>query len=256
MPRIFLAIAIVLTLVSGAVNLQTKGKIKEAREELDAAKSSLTAANGERDKAKSESKALQQKLTETTAKKDETERQLASAKQAAEKAVKDLADAKGNAGDLQRQLESAKQQAAASAQTTPAVDPELESKLKEALAALDEQKQIGSTLQAKAKEAEDKAKVLEKEKSDRENHLMKPGIEGKILAVSPGWNFVVLSIGDKQGVLTSGTLIVKRGASMIAKVRVSSVEPSTSVADVLSGSMKRSNPIQPGDAVIFTGSGS
>ncbi|MEA3188595.1 MAG: hypothetical protein QOD99_2425, partial [Chthoniobacter sp.] len=48
--------------------------------------------------------------------------------------------------------------------------------------------------------------------------------------------------------------LVVRGDQRIAKVRITSVEPSTSVADVVPGSMSRGARVQPGDRVIFPGS--
>jgi hypothetical protein len=48
-------------------------------------------------------------------------------------------------------------------------------------------------------------------------------------------------------------MIVTRGNSMIGKVRVTSVEPNTAIADVLPGSMARGQSVQAGDAVIYEG---
>src|SRR5258708_1299577 len=79
------------------------------------------------------------------------------------------------------------------------------------------------------------------------------GLQGRILAVNAGWNFVVLSVGDKQGVVVNAPLLVVRGNQPIAKLRITSVEPSTSIADVLPGSVPRGVTVQPGDTVIFQG---
>ena len=67
------------------------------------------------------------------------------------------------------------------------------------------------------------------------SNYQKPGLQGRVLAVNSGWNFVVLSVGDKQGVVINSTLLVVRGNEPIARLRVTSVEPSTSIADVLPG---------------------
>ena len=74
---------------------------------------------------------------------------------------------------------------------------------------------------------------------------------GRVLAVNQAWNFVVLSIGDKNGVLSNTELIVKRGSTEIGRVRITSVEPSTSIADIIPTSITRGLSIQPGDEVIF-----
>lgn len=59
------------------------------------------------------------------------------------------------------------------------------------------------------------------------------GLKGKVVAVDPKWNFVVLDIGANQGVLERGEMLVNRAGKLVAKVRVTSVRPNSSVANVL-----------------------
>ena len=65
---------------------------------------------------------------------------------------------------------------------------------------------------------EQKVSDLQKYKESREKGVQKAGIQGRILAVNGGWNFVVLSVGDKQGVLPTSLLVV-RGNEPIARLR-------------------------------------
>ena len=83
---------------------------------------------------------------------------------------------------------------------------------------------------------------------------MRPGISGTILAVNQAWNFVVLSLGDRQGVVPNAEMLVQRGNQFVGKVRVTSVEPSTSVADILVRTIPRGLSVMPGDRVIFQAS--
>ena len=53
--------------------------------------------------------------------------------------------------------------------------------------------------------------------------------------------------------MINAPLLVVRGNEPIARLRVTSVEPSTSIADVLPGSVRRGMTVQPGDTVIFEG---
>ena len=78
-------------------------------------------------------------------------------------------------------------------------------------------------------------------------------VQGKIVAVNSGWNFVVLNVGDQQGVLVNAPLLVVRGNVPVARLRVTSVERATSVADVIPASTARGVTVQPGDTVIFEG---
>ena len=94
---------------------------------------------------------------------------------------------------------------------------------------------------------------LEKYKKDREMDIQRRGLTGRVLAVNGGWNFLVLSVGDKQGAVMNGTMIVLRGGEPIAKARITSVEASQSIADILPGSVRKGVTVQPGDTVVFEG---
>ena len=78
------------------------------------------------------------------------------------------------------------------------------------------------------------------------NVTVRQGLSGRVLAYNPGWNFVVLSIGDKAGLKSGVQMIVTRGNQAIGKVRVTSVEPNTAIADVLPGTMARGQSVQAG----------
>lgn len=62
---------------------------------------------------------------------------------------------------------------------------------------------------------------------------MKLTRNGKVLAVDPQWDFVVLDLGRNEGILERGELLVNRDGKLVAKVRISRVEDSQSVANVL-----------------------
>jgi hypothetical protein len=80
---------------------------------------------------------------------------------------------------------------------------------------------------------------------------MRTGLEGRILAVNQAWNFVVLSLGDRNGVIGNAEMLIKRGSQLIGKVRITSVEPSTSIADIIANSVRSGLTVQPGDTVIY-----
>jgi myosin heavy subunit len=83
----------------------------------------------------------------------------------------------------------------------------------------------------------------------RENKVpLPPSLRGEVVAVDPKYDFVVLNIGESDGVLERGEMLVNRGGRLVAKVRVLSVEPRSSVANVLPD--WRQAEIMEGDAVI------
>ncbi|HEV2394608.1 MAG TPA: hypothetical protein VG146_19830 [Verrucomicrobiae bacterium] len=62
-----------------------------------------------------------------------------------------------------------------------------------------------------------------------------PGLHGKVVASDPKWNFVILNVGEEQGVLEQGELLVNRNGKLVAKVKVRSVQKDRSVANVEPG---------------------
>jgi hypothetical protein len=82
----------------------------------------------------------------------------------------------------------------------------------------------------------------------------RPDVRGTVLAVNRDYNFVVLSLGGRQGVEANTEMLVLRGGTLIGKIRVSSVEPATAIGDIISNSLARGVQVQPGDVVIYAGS--
>jgi len=60
-------------------------------------------------------------------------------------------------------------------------------------------------------------------------------LRGKILVVDPKWDFVVLSVGDEQGVKENGELLVSRDGRLVAKVIVRSIQRNRCIANVMPG---------------------
>ena len=70
----------------------------------------------------------------------------------------------------------------------------------------------------------------------REHPVYLPrSLKCKVLVVDPKWHFVVLNVGEDQGVLESGELLINRHGRLIAKVRVVSVKKERCVADLMPG---------------------
>jgi hypothetical protein len=74
--------------------------------------------------------------------------------------------------------------------------------------------------------------------------------QGTIVAVNQAWNFVVLNLGSRQGIARNAEMLVQRGNQLIGKVRVTSVEKSNSIADIIVRTIPRGLTIMPGDTVI------
>ena len=72
-------------------------------------------------------------------------------------------------------------------------------------------------------------------------------LKGNVLVVDPKWDFVVLSVGDAQGAIPDGEMLVSRQGKLVAKVILRSVEKNRSIANVMPG-WKLGEPIE-GDEV-------
>lgn len=78
---------------------------------------------------------------------------------------------------------------------------------------------------------------------------MPRGLHGKVVAVDPRYDFVVLDVGEKQGVVPNGKLLVDRDGKLVGKLRVTKVEPNRSIANILPD-WKQSD-IMEGDQVVY-----
>ena len=76
-----------------------------------------------------------------------------------------------------------------------------------------------------------------------------PGLKGKVVAVDPKWEFVVLNVGSNQGARERGVLMVARNGKLIGKIQLSTIEPDRSIANVLPE--WKLNEIQEGDQVLY-----
>jgi len=64
---------------------------------------------------------------------------------------------------------------------------------------------------------------------------LRADLRGKILVVDPKWDFVVLNIGEDQGVISEGELLVSRQGKLVGKVIIRSVEKDRSIANLVPG---------------------
>ena len=64
---------------------------------------------------------------------------------------------------------------------------------------------------------------------------LRADLKGKVVVVDPKWDFVVLDIGEDQGVLTDGELLVSRDGKLVAKVIVRTVEKDRCIANIMPG---------------------
>ena len=75
------------------------------------------------------------------------------------------------------------------------------------------------------------------------------GLKGTVLEVDSDWDFVVLDIGSRQGVIEKGEMLVNRSGNLVAKVKITSVMENRSIANVLSD--WKQVDVSVGDQVVY-----
>ena len=64
---------------------------------------------------------------------------------------------------------------------------------------------------------------------------LRADLKGKIIVVDPKWDFVVLNIGEEQGVIQDGELLVSREGKLVAKVIIRNVQKDRCIANIVPG---------------------
>jgi hypothetical protein len=247
--RISLIAAIVLGLAVGVINFVS------IREKITTTIAQREQFHTERDQETRDKQKAQKLAKNTQAELERTNSVLVSTMTERDTAVSDAADAKKQASDLsdnlkksQSDLQDAQNQLAAwSALGIPIQN------IKATLASLrtvtDERDAIA---QEKKILLANNYKLKEKIRSllDSDYEVPLPvGLKGKVLVADPRYDFVILNIGEKQGVLEDGKLLVDRNGKLIAKVKVKTVEPDRCIANVMPG--WKLSDIMEGDQVLY-----
>ena len=260
MQKILVIVIVVFSLAAAALGYLNRGKMITLEEESAKYQSDLSASQKKLTSTTSDLKSANEKIAILDSDKEKIAAELVSVRSEKEKAVATQAD-------LQKQISERDSTVAQQKTDLAAKDArisELETKAsqtaqptngpsEELKKQLEEKEILTSSLQAKLKDQDSQLASLKEREAQRKAKTLRIGLEGKILAVNSSWNFVVLSLGDRNGVVNGAELLIKRGSQLIGKVRITSVEPSTSIADIVPNSIRGSLAVQPGDSVIYSG---
>jgi chromosome segregation ATPase len=110
--------------------------------------------------------------------------------------------------------------------------------------------QLGSAAQAKQVQVT-KVKEEESFQMQRAQRLALNSLVATVIAVNKEWDFVMINAGRAHGVSAEASLLVKRGNTRIARLRIVNLEDMVTVADIIDESMVKGIDVQPGDKVIF-----
>ena len=261
MNRIILVVTIVLSLGAGLLSFLTKQEAESVLEEkrsamaksqtLEAEVKKLTATKkeseskiGELAKTTEDQKTEVEKVrTEMTSRQGE----IAKLKEDLQTKEAEISKSKSRLKELEAEASAPKANADAEAKLA-ALNDQLDKAQK---AMLDQEKraeQLALQLENEKKKKVEEAKKVEIAKIEKRQNAL-----GKIIAYDAGWNFVVFSLGDADGVTPESEMEVQRNGQAVARLKISKIQPQQTTANLvpLSSKRSRSPEVSLGDNVVF-----
>ena len=233
--RISLIVAIIAGLAVGALNfIKVKEIITTTRQERDDFHTKL-------DKTTADLNTTTATLKRTTTELAQTKKDLDSTKSDLSKAVANVNDLKKKSAELQDSLTSAQKEL-----TDTKIELDLyHQAFKTPQLALSVAKDM-KALQDKMDVVEEEKKVLQRQlvrvqteldvyKNPEKPIYLPANLIGKVVVTDPKWDFVVLNVGEDQGALERGELLVNRDGKLVAKVKITSVQKNRSIANIVPG---------------------
>lgn len=248
LTRVCLIAAIVFGVAVAGINLW---KVREV----------IVTTRTERDNERSMKEQAQQQLAQTRRELSDTQDDLAQTKQTLESTTAERNRLRSETDTLTKQNNTLQQRLKETTDTLNNAQAELA-----AWNALGITVDQVKTVIATAKEAQEALDVANEEKrilsrridelknrlayyEDPDKRVPLPvGLTGKVLVADPKWEFVVLNIGEEDGVLERGELLVSRDGRLVGRVQIQSVQKDRSIANLMNG-WKLSEVIE-GDVVI------
>jgi hypothetical protein len=259
MPKILIGISILLMMFSLLFGFLNTSKVKALRDELATTSSARQAADRARLASEKKLKTRETDLAATAGKATAAESKSSTVEA-------ELSRVKSEKAELESKLQARDRQivelqkgviepavGGVSGAPESASPNDLRTMLDETKRQLQTAEEEKLVIADQAKAAQDRVSVLEAEKKRREAGNP-PGVHGTVLAVNEAYNFVVLGVGAREGVMPNSELLVLRSGALIGKIRISSVEPTTSIGDIISSSLARGVQVLPGDTVVYAGS--
>lgn len=234
--RISLIVAIVAGLATAGISfIKVKEKIETVKAErndwhgkYDTTFSELTSTKGELEKT---STLLKKTQTELASTKDERDKAVADANTQSQRAAQlseELNKTRSERDDAQAEL------AAWAALGIPVNQVKeiiaLAKRVQEEVGV--QKEEIAALVRANGRLTNQLARLL----GGQEYKVTLPAnLRGTILVADPKWDFVILDVGEDQGVLEYGELLVSRNGKLVAKVVVRAVQKGRCIANVMPG---------------------
>ena len=257
MSKYLLIASALLLLGSTGLSFLNKSKLATTLEDAQAAHQDATAAHADANKAHvsltkslADTKDANQKAADAQAQLGSEKSQVSELTAKVDAANKAVADKDAQLTDLKKQITEAAGK--------PGADPNagnIAQQIDELKKQRDELQVVADGLRDQVKGAQGQLAEAQRREAARVQGINMNGLRGHVLAVDRNWNFVVLDLGDRNGVNNNATMIVQRGGSLVGRLKITSVEPSQSIADIVPNSVPAGVTVQAGDTVVFPGAG-
>lgn len=216
--------------------------LETARNNETTARQAETKAKGEAKKAKEDLAQATQELAEKTQALESITGRLAEQEKRANKLFEDWTNVSGQLTEAQREL-TAFRGAGFTVEQLRTVRETLTKLTQERDVFVDENKVLNREVNRL------KAELARYTGEGSTEVPLPPGLKGKVVAVDPKYNFVVLDIGANQGVLERGKMLVSRDGKLVAKVQITRVEPNRSIANIIPE--WKQDDVMEGDQVLY-----
>ncbi|MGD9895761.1 MAG: hypothetical protein AB7T14_01600 [Candidatus Methylacidiphilaceae bacterium] len=245
MIKFFLGIALIGSLATAVLGFLVANQRNSYRREYEKTAAHLKAVTEQAEESKVLAAEAQKKyeearakIAEATEKLAQAENQVGSGDSRLEEAEKRAKDAEQRAQQEKAEIEELGSKLESEKAASEAATAKVESLLKEKQALEENLSKLSSEV----------GRMREVSPSIARAASMRSGIRGKVVSVNRNWNFVVLNVGEKDGLVENGQLNVFRSGQPVGKVKIVSTEANTAVADVEAGTGQ--GGIQPGDDVL------
>lgn len=233
MLRICLIIAIVAGLGTLAIShVKVADKITTLNATLDDTQKQLTTSRETERKAKKTAQEMTAAAEKANKELEGTKAELETASAKAEQQQKRADDLEVNLNKTMKEKNDA-QVKLAEFEAFSMTPLQIRAALAENKKLVSERSEVDKKIQLQGREIVALTKQLSIFVGDSAPPQVPTGLKGKVVAVDPKYEFVVLDVGEKQGLPERAELLVNRSGKLVAKVRVLSVDENRAIANVL-----------------------
>ncbi len=263
MRRLLIGASLLLLTLSAVLGFLNNGKVKALRIENATAAAAHDATAKARAAQRKDMRGREAQVTAASAKFAESEARVASAEAELVKSQTEKTNLQSKLqanedklAQLQKRIEEITPKSIEPESLSGASAAELQTQLEKTRKQLDNAEREKNLLSEKIRAGQGRSPQAFEGRKPRRSTISQPGVHGTVLAMNQAYNFVVLNLGERQGVEVNSEMLVLRDGTVIGKIRISSVEPATAIGDIITSSLARGVQVQPGDTVIYAGTNS